>query len=123
MANRTRNPNPLSARRLDAYKVALELLAYMQPHVDCIKRANKDLAGQLNRSLPSIVNNLCEAMRRTGGDRAHLLTVSLGSTDEARSSIDFALISGLMTPHEAQHADNLADRYCAMTYRLRQRVG
>jgi four helix bundle protein len=121
MANRNRNP--LSARRLDAYQVALELLAYMQPHLQCIRKANKDLAEQLNRSLPSIVNNLSEAMRRTGADRAHLLTVSLGSADEARSSIDSALISGLIKPQAAQHADTLADRYCAMTYRLHQRVG
>ena len=119
----TRTRNPLSARRLDAYKVALQLCKTMQPHVDHIGKSYKDLADQLRRSLPSILNNLSEAMRRTGNDRAHLLTVSLGSADEVRSSIDAALISGLMQQDDAQHADDLADRYCAMVYRLRQRLG
>jgi hypothetical protein len=32
--------------------------------------------------LPSISNNLSEAMRRTGRDRPHLSTVALGSADE-----------------------------------------
>ena len=115
--------NPISARRLDAYKVALELLAYLRPFVEDIERRDKDLAGPLKRSLPSIVNNLSEAMRRTGADRAHLLTVSLGSADEVRASVDTAHVFGLMRQHEAERADGLADRYCAMVYRLRQRVG
>ena len=113
--------NPTTARRLDAYKVALELLAYLRPFVQRIAQADKELGGQLKRSLPSIVNNLCEAMRWTGDDRAHLLTVSLGSADEARASVDTAQVFGLMRKHEAEHADGLADRYCAMVYRLRQR--
>jgi four helix bundle protein len=62
-------------------------------------------------------------MRRTGADRAHLLTVSLGSADEVRASIDVAMVNGLMHQHQAQRADDLADRYCAMVYRLRQRLG
>ena len=116
-----RNLEPLSARRLDAYRVALELLEYMAPRVQRIRRGDKELAGQLQRSLPSIVHNLSEAMRRTGGDRAHLLTVSLGSADEARSSIDIARVVGLLPAADAQQADALADRFCAMVYRLRQR--
>jgi four helix bundle protein len=111
---------PISARRLDAYKVALELLAYLRPIVERIRRDDKELAEQLDRSMPSIVNNLCEAMRRTGDDRPYLLNVSLGSTDEVRSSVDTAHVFGLMHKHEAEHADGLADRYCAMVYRLRQ---
>ncbi len=116
-----RSATPFSARRLDAYKVALELLSYMQPHLQRIASQNRELKKQLDRSLPSIVNNLSEALRRTGADRPYHLTVSLGSADEARASIDSALAYGLMDPHEAAHADNLADRYCAMVYRLRQR--
>ena len=116
-----RNTDPFSARRLNAYKVALELLSYMQPHLQRIASRNRELKKQLDRSLPSIVNNLSEAMRRSGADRPYHLGVSLGSADEVRASIDSARVYGLMQPHEAAHADNLADRYCAMVYRLRQR--
>lgn len=115
--------HPLSARRLDAYRVGLELLTVMRPLTDRIARHDKDLAAQLRRSLPSMVKNLSEAMRRTGGDRAHLLTVSLGSADEARSGIDIAAAYGILEPDEARHADALADRFCAMVYRIRQRLG
>ena len=112
---------PLSARRLDAYKVGLELLTYMRPRVERIARQDKALAHQLKKSLPSTLNNLSEGMRRTGADRPHHLTISLGSADEVRSSIDSAMVSGYIDPQEAQHADGLADRFCAMVYRLRQR--
>ena len=116
---------PLCARRLDAYKVALQLQQYLQPLVDRMQRTKSthEHAQQLLRSLPSITNNLCEAMRRTGGDRPHLLTVALGSADEIRSTIDSVVITGAMTPEQAAHADGLADRYCAMVFRLRQRCG
>jgi len=60
-------------------------------------------------------------MRRTGKDRAHLLTVALGSCDEARALLEAAVAFGVVTAVEQRSADALADRVCAMTYRLRQR--
>jgi four helix bundle protein len=62
-------------------------------------------------------------MRRTGKDRAHLLTVSLGSCDEVRALLDAAVAFGALPLAERQQADALADRVCAMTYRLRERCG
>ena len=111
----------MSARRLDAYRVGIELQTYMRPHLQYISKGNKNLAEQLDRSLPSMVNNLCEALRRTGKDRTHLLTVSLGSADEARASIDSAMVNGFMQTQHAARADELADRFCAMVYRLHER--
>lgn len=121
--SKPRPRHPLSARRLDAYRVGLELLTTMRPLTDRIARHDKDLAAQLRRSLPSMVKNLSEAMRRTGGDRPHLLTVSLGSADEVRTGIDIAAAYGILDADEARHADALADRFCAMVYRIRQRLG
>ena len=113
---------PLSARRLDAYRVALELVSLLQPVVTRIAREDKDLAAQLRRALPSVPQNLAEAMRRTGRDRAHLLTIALGSADEVRCIVDVALINQHLLPHEAAQAERLADRVCAMLFRLRQRL-
>jgi four helix bundle protein len=121
MAQTTRIRNPISARRLDAYRIGLQLLATMRPHLEQMRKHHKELHNQLERSLPSMINNLSEAMRRTGDDRAHLLTVSLGSADEARASIDIALVNGLIQSDQAAQADHLADRFCAMVYKLRQR--
>ena len=112
---------PTSARRLDAYKVSMQLVAFLQPLLVRIARYDKDLAHQMGRSLPSIAHNLTEALRRTGNDRAHLLTVALGSADELRTGIDMVACSGILTQNEAQTAEGLADRICAMLFRLYQR--
>ena len=118
MAQKIRRPT--SARRLDAYRVALQLVSFMQPLIARIARHDKDLAHQMRRSLPSIAHNLCEGLRRTGHDRAHLLTVALGSAEELRVGIDIAAAIGILTTDEAQTADQLADRICAMLFRLHQ---
>ena len=115
------NRLPTSARRLDAYKVAMQLVAFVQPLMARIAQHDKDLASQMRRSLPSIPHNLTEGLRRTGNDRAHLLTVALGSADELRTSIDIAACIGSITPDEARTAEKLADRICAMLFRLHQR--
>ena len=114
--------SPTSARRLDAYRVALELVAHVQPFVPCIARHDPDLARQLKRAFPSVVQNLSEAMRRTGRDRAHLLTIALGSADEVRAIIDIAQVQQIIAAPQAAAADATADRVCAMLYRIRERL-
>jgi four helix bundle protein len=86
-----------------------------------LKRFNPRLGAQLTEALASTLQNLAEAMRRTGSDRAHLLSISLGSCDEVRALLDAALAFGVLSASEQQGAEALADRVCAMTYRLRQR--
>ena len=120
MAQLTRSP--LTARRLDAYTTALDLVALLRPLAGRIAREDKDLAHQLIRALPSIPQNLSEAMRRTGKDRAHLLTVALGSTDEVRCIVDIALAAEILRPHEAAAAETLSDRIAAMLFRIRERL-
>jgi four helix bundle protein len=109
---------PLSARNLDAYRVARELNRYCNPFIARTARHDKKLAEQLGKALPSVPQNFSEGMRRTGNDRHHLLTVALGSADEVRSILDNLEDRGIIRPDEARHADHLADRFCAMTYRL-----
>ena len=113
---------PTSARRLDAYRVALELVAQVQPFICSIARTDPDLARQLKRALPSVAQNLAEGMRRTGRDRAHLLTIALGSADEVRTIVDIAAVQQLIDAALAAAAEATADRVCAMLYRIRQRL-
>ena len=112
---------PISARNLDIYRVILELIAYCKPIVPRISRFNKRSANQLIESLLSTEQNLSEGMRRIGADRAHFLTIMLGSADEVSAILDGAHAFGVITPRERQGADALADRICAMGYRLRQK--
>ena len=113
---------PTTARRFDAYRVALELVALVRPFAARIRREDKELANQLTRALPSIPQNLAEGMRRVGDDRAYLLTVVLGSADEVRTIVDVALVSGMIEAEEAAHAEELADRVCAMVFRVREKL-
>ena len=112
---------PTSARRLSLYRVNLELISVCQPLCAKMRRLNRRLGAQLTESLASTLQNLAEAMRRTGKDRAHLLTVALGSCDEVRALLDTGEAFGVISAAERQQAEALADRVCAMTYRLRQR--
>ena len=113
---------PLSARRFDAYRVLLELIARVDPLIKRIAKHDQALADQLARALPSSLQNFAEGLRRTGKDRAHLLTVALGSTEEIRSILDVSWVKHIITAQEAASHDEVADRACAMLYRIRQRL-
>lgn len=113
---------PDSVRRLDVYQVTLELIEACQPHRPRLKRLGRRLETQLNSALASTLQNLAEGMRRTGRDRAHLLTVALGSCDEVRALLEAAVAFGVLPLAEQQATDAVADRVCAMLYRLRQRA-
>jgi four helix bundle protein len=112
---------PTSARQLDVYRVSLELIAFCRPLCPRLRRFNARLAAQLIESLCSTRQNLAEALRRTGRDRAHLLSIALGSCEEVRALLEAALAFGVLSSAEQQGAEALADRICAMTYRLWQR--
>jgi four helix bundle protein len=117
-----RHLTPESKRRLDVYRLTLALITAWQPHQARLARFNRKLGTQLTESLASTLQNLAEAMRRTGKDRAHLLTVALGSCDEVRALLDAAVAFHVLPLPEQQRRGALADRVCAMTYRLRQRA-
>lgn len=112
---------PSSARHLDVYQVTLELITVCRPYRARLARFNRRLGAQLTESLGSVLQNLAEGMRRRGADRAHLLSVALGSCDEVRALLETAVAFGVLSVAEQQAADALADRVCAMGYRLRQR--
>lgn len=114
--------SPTSARRFDAYRVALELVAAVQPLIRPIARLDPDLARQLRKAVASAPQNFAQGMRRTGKDRAHLLTVSLGSADEVRTILDVAMASSLVAAEQTALPDQLADRFCAMAFRVRQKL-
>lgn len=117
---RQQHNKPTSARGLDVHKVTLELIRVCRPLIERIKRFNKRTGDQFVESLFSTLQNKDEGLRRTGKDRPHLLTVALGSCGEVRSILDGVAAVGVITANEHQEADPLADRVCAMLYRLRE---
>jgi len=114
--------SPLSVRRLDCYQLALSLVRELLPLVRALQRTDRDLASQLRRASASVPLNLAEAMRRTGRDRAHLLTVALGSAAELEAIVDVAEALGVASATKATSARARLDRLGAMLYRLRERM-
>ena len=114
---------PDSTWRLDAYAVSLDLARAVRPLFGPIGRFERDLSSQLKRAVASTALNIAEAQRRTGNDRAHLLTVALGSADESRAVLEVAAALGAVDEADTVTAIALADRICAMLYRLVQRIG
>jgi four helix bundle protein len=113
---------PISIRHFDIYRVTLELITFCKSLIPRISRFNRRTGEQMKESLASILQNFSEGMRRTGKDRGHLLTIALGSCDEVRSILAFTVAFEVITQQELQHGDGLADRICAMGYRLRQKM-
>lgn len=90
--------------------------------VDGISKHDRDLERQLKRAASSILLNLAEGLRRTGRDRRHLLSIALGSAAEVRAIIDIAVRWTWIDEALAARLEALADRECAMLYRLHQKA-
>jgi four helix bundle protein len=106
---------------MDAYKASVHLVAAAGRLLPSLAGFDRALESQMKRAAPSVPLNLAEAMRRTGKDRAHLLTVAMGSAAEVQALLDVGLALELFPADQARAADELADRVCAMLYRLRRR--
>ena len=119
---RQQHNKPTSARGLDVHKVTLELIRVCRPLIERIRRFNKRTGDQLIESLNSTLQNQNEGLRRVGKDRPHLLTVALGSCGEVRAILDGVAAFGVITAEQHHRADELADRVCAMLYRLQQKA-
>lgn len=115
-------PSPIvatcSARRLDVYRLALEVVGDTAAIAAILDR---DLAAQLRRAVASVPLNTAEAVRRTGRDRAHLLGVALGSAAEVQAILDVGRALGVIADESWRRVDAKLDRVCAMLYRLRGR--
>jgi len=114
-------PVTSSARRLDVYRLALEVVSDATPLAGLLARVERDYAAQLRRAAASILLNTAEALRRSGRDRGHLLDVALGSAAETQALLDVALALGTVTDESWRALDRKLDRVCAMLHRLRGR--
>lgn len=108
-----------SARRLDVYRLALEVVTDAAALATQLGRVERDYAAQLRRAAASILLNLAEALRRSGRDRGHLLSIALGSAAETQALLDVARALGTVSDESWRSLDSKLDRVCAMLHRLR----
>ena len=101
-------------------EVALELVRVVAPLLD---RLDPDLRQQVRKALASAPGNIAEGNRRAGRDRTYHFRVAFGSADEVRVHLRTAEAFGYLGAGEIAEPVEIADRVCAMLYRLTGRRG
>jgi len=100
------------------YEASIDLLYALRPIIKRIATHEADLAKQLRRAASSTVQNICEANKRVNRDRANRLRIAGGEASEIKGSLETAVALEYVERSEILAAFDLADRICAMTFRL-----
>ncbi len=108
--------------RLDAYRVALELVSGIEKLVAQFPRGHADLKDQVRRAAGSVVRNIAEGANRwSAKDKASRFVIAHGECGECHASLAIAHAFGLISDAEFQSLATLADRVAAMLSGLTQR--
>ena len=103
----------------EALTIAREFIVAVRPLVAQIELRDKNLADQLRRAATSAALNTAEGNRRDGRDRAARFRIAAGECAEAATAVQVAVDWGYVPAAAATAALALADRLCAMLWRLR----
>ena len=106
------------ARRFIALELSIEILTKLREVIALIRRRNRNLATQIERSAPSITANLAEGSERVGDDRLHFFRIAAGSARETQAHLRVALACGWIQPRDVQEILPLLDRELAILWRL-----
>ena len=71
-------------------KTALEIVRRLQPVIAQIKKRDRNLADQLDRSSTSVVLNMAEGDAARGAMRQHCYTIALREARESVAALDLA---------------------------------
>jgi four helix bundle protein len=102
----------------DAHDRAKEILDELKKILPRIRECDAGLAKQLRKAGQSILLNIGEGNRRTGGDRRHFFTIAAGSAGESLDAVDVAVSWGYLPDEEAREVRELLDRELAILWRL-----
>ena len=96
--------------------VALEMVRVVRPTLEMLYRRDRALGDQAKRAAMSVVLNITEGNRRTGGDRPYHFSVAAGSAAELQD----ALLIGIAWNYIAEPTEALAllDRLGGLLYGL-----
>ena len=99
--------------------IAQEFIVAVRPLVEAIELRDRNLADQLRRAATSAALNVAEGNRRAGRDRAARFRIASGECAEAVAALRIAVALGCVADDAIVEALGLADRLCAMLWRLR----
>lgn len=107
--------NRFPHQRLDAYRVALELLQGVERLATRLPRGAGDHKDQLRRAAGATVRNLAEGTNRSRPrDKAARFVVARAECGECEASLEMIEVVGLAPGREARRLRILADRLAAM---------
>ena len=104
--------------RLDAYRVAKEVLVSGDALVRSFPRGYGPLADQTRRALLGMYLQLSEGAAREGQDRRQRFRCARGECNEAAAAIEGAMALGLVGEDDATKVLEGLDRVAAMLSRL-----
>jgi four helix bundle protein len=111
-----------SHKRLDVYRVALEIAARSRALADRVPRGYKSFADQLLRAAGHAVLLIAEgANRYTAGQKRQRYTEARGECGEVAAAVELLATMRLAPEAEARNVEHLAGRVAAMLTRLIQR--
>ena len=111
----------LSFKKLDVYRVSIELLALAAEVIESIGRSkgNAPLADQLKRAALSVPLNIGEgAGKATPADQTKYYVIARGSAMECGAIFDAALVLKLVDGETAARAEGLVTRIAGMLTRM-----
>ena len=104
--------------RLLAYDLALDIIRALREPFAIIRRQDAALAKQGRDAVNSVFLNTAEATGRSGGDRAHLFRIALGSLREVGAVLDIAAAHGWLAESPLARE---RDRLGGLLYGLQRR--
>ncbi len=113
-AESTADGEGLSFKRLDAYRVAREMVVA----VGRAGIADPELRSQAHRAGTSVLLNLAEGLPLTGAARRRHLTIARASAHEVVAAVDVAAALGVLSEEDSAFIQALCDRIIAMLWRL-----
>ena len=75
-----------------AYTVGLDLARELEPVIEIIKLRNSEVADQIDRARQSVLLDVAEGARRSGGDKRRFYSYASGSASEILGALDLASV-------------------------------
>jgi four helix bundle protein len=109
-------------QRLDAYRVAVELFREVEDLTSRFPRGHADLKDQMRRSAAATVRHIAEGANRfEPRDKSNRFLLARAECGECDSTLEMAMLVGVLGATRAERMRALADRVAAMTWRLSMR--
>ena len=111
------NPSfPLPFHRLDVYRVAIELVSFIEALP--FERGHCEIRDQLRRASSSCALNIAEGTGKTGADKKRYYLISRGSACEVAAGLDILMAIFAIDASTHSQGQELCQRLYAMLTKI-----